>query len=74
MQYIAYALLLGKMILDGVADQPNALPKTEVLVYMRQADSITKADLSDKTESATSFAVHVFLSFVFINCEFGGPI
>lgn len=74
MQYIAYALLLGTMVLDGVADLPNALHKTEGLVYMRQVDSITKADLSDKTESATSFAVHVFLSVVFINCEFGGPI
>lgn len=74
MQYIACALLRGKMVLDGVADLPNALTKTEVLGYMKQADSITNADLSDKTESATSFAVHVFLSFVFINCEFGGPI
>lgn len=35
---------------------------------------ITSADLSDKTESTTSFAVHVLLSFDFINPEFGGPI
>lgn len=34
----------------------------------------TNADLSDKTESATSLAVHVFLSFDFRNLEFGGPI
>ncbi|MGV7337192.1 hypothetical protein PJH59_29405, partial [Mycobacterium kansasii] len=31
------------------------------------------ADLSDKTESATSLADHVFFSFD-VNLEFGGPI
>lgn len=35
--------------------------------------TITRADLSDRTESATSFAVHVFLSGDFIKIEFGGP-
>lgn len=35
---------------------------------------ITNAALSAKTESATSFAVHVPLSFDFKNCELGGPI
>lgn len=34
----------------------------------------TNADLSAKTESATSFAVHVLLSGDFIIFEFGGPI
>lgn len=33
----------------------------------------TNADLSDKTESATSLAAHVFFSFD-VNLEFGGPI
>lgn len=37
-------------------------------------DVFTNADLSDKTESATSLAVHVFLSFDVRNLEFGGPI
>lgn len=34
---------------------------------------VTNADLSDKTESATSLAAHVFFSFD-VNLEFGGPI
>jgi len=34
---------------------------------------VTNADLSDKTESATSLADHVFFSFD-VNLEFGGPI
>lgn len=34
----------------------------------------TNADLSDKTESATSFAFHVLLSFEVKKRELGGPI
>lgn len=34
----------------------------------------TSADLSERTESATSLAVHVFLSFDVRKVEFGGPI
>lgn len=34
----------------------------------------TNADLSDKTESATSLAFQVFFSFDVRNLEFGGPI
>lgn len=67
-------MLLQKMVLISVLHLPNIHPKTEELGHLRQVEAITKADLSDKTESATSFAVHVVLSFVFINCEFGGPI
>lgn len=34
----------------------------------------TNADLSDKTESATSFAFHAFFSFEVKKRELGGPI
>ena len=36
--------------------------------------SSTSADLSDKTESAISFAVHVFLLFEVKKRELSGPI
>lgn len=45
-----------------------------VLTVKRQGEQSTKADLSAKTESATSFALHVLLSFNFKNSAFGGPI
>lgn len=41
---------------------------------VKTKQTITNADLSDKTESATSFAAQVLLSFDFIYMEFGGPI
>lgn len=41
---------------------------------VKSMKAITNADLSDKTESATSFADQVLLSFDFMNMEFGGPI
>lgn len=43
-------------------------------ISVKEGGKITKADLSAKTDSATSFALHVLLSLDFKNNALGGPI